>query len=290
VTHASTTQPMRARRLPSLGRAAVVCGLVLAAAALVPWVGPASASASNERVTSACSTGAGVTVVVDFGPYGDVASACGADAATGLDTLESAGFSWVGTAQFSDFVCRINGLPTAAEDPCVRTPPAGAYWSYWHAARGGAWTYGSQSAATYDPAAGTVDGWAFGAGDPPGTAPPPVIPPTSQPPPPPPPTSTTPPGSEPTDPGQGDGEESASQPSTSSPSPPSGPVASVTTGSSPSESPQPSRSRPASATAVPTAGEAVPAPDGSPVGTLIGLVAAAAIAAAGGVIVLRRRQ
>ena len=74
--------------------------------------------------------------------------------ATGLDALEAAGFSWAGTAQFWSFVCRINGLPTPDDDPCVRTPPADAYWSYWTAPRGGAWSYESQSAGDGRPGAG----------------------------------------------------------------------------------------------------------------------------------------
>ena len=76
------------------------------------------------------------------------------DVPTGLDALEAAGFSWVGTTQFWSFVCRINGLPTPDDDPCVRTPPADAYWSYWTAPRGGSWSYESQGPATADPAPG----------------------------------------------------------------------------------------------------------------------------------------
>lgn len=79
-----------------------------------------------------------------------------------------AGFTVTGTQRWSlAFICRINGKPTAATEPCVNTPPASAYWSYWHAVPGGAWNYSSLGATGYDPAIGTVEGWAFGSGAPP---------------------------------------------------------------------------------------------------------------------------
>jgi hypothetical protein len=51
-------------------------------------------------------------------------------------------------------------------------PPTTKYWSYWHAARGGKWTYATTGAGSYNPKPGTVEGWAYGAGKPPTVAPP----------------------------------------------------------------------------------------------------------------------
>lgn len=117
----------------------------------------------------------GVTVVVDFSAFGggvQVGCAVG-DPATGLAALHEAGFTTEGTARWgAAFVCRIDGLPAPAQQPCAGTPPADAYWAYWHASRGGSWRYSQLGAATRNPDPGSVEGWAFGAGPQPNIAPP----------------------------------------------------------------------------------------------------------------------
>jgi hypothetical protein len=250
--------------------AAISAAVVVAAGALVLAV-PAPAGAA------ACSGTSGVTVVVDFGSLGGVQVGCAAgDPGSGLTALHAAGFATTGTQKDGPaFVCRINGAP--ASDPCVLTPPSSAYWSYWHADRG-AWAYSSLGAASYDPAPGSVEGWAFGAGARPGIAPPaptvtvPIPPrpkPTTNPvprPPAPPPGATTaprapaatgpddtgnPPASDPSDPNPtaatGRGNAPAGRPGTSSgAAPPSAaavttsPVASASPTCSPSSSESPS--------------------------------------------------
>ncbi|WP_374536649.1 hypothetical protein [Micromonospora aurantiaca (nom. illeg.)] len=143
--------------------AAVVAGVALTA------VEPAPRAAH----AAACAGTSGVTVVVDFAALGggvQVACAPG-DPATGLAALQAAGFTVAGTARWGlAFVCRINGKPTAATEPCVNTPPATAYWSYWHASSGGSWSYSTSGATGYNPAPGSVEGWSFGAGAPPSIA------------------------------------------------------------------------------------------------------------------------
>lgn len=137
---------------------------ILVAAGVAP-VTPAAAAA--------CAEGAGVTVVVDFASLGggtDTDCAAG-DPGSGLEALRAAGHEPTRAAQQPGyFVCRIDGKP--ANDPCQRTSPADAYWSYWHAEPGGSWTFSDTGAADRDPAPGTVEGWAFGAGDPPSSPPP----------------------------------------------------------------------------------------------------------------------
>ncbi|MDU0294030.1 hypothetical protein [Saccharothrix longispora] len=141
---------------------------VLAVAAVV---GLAPVAAPPHAVAADC---AGVAVVVDFRSLGGgVRTGCAAgDPASGTGALTAAGFGFTFAARQPGFVCRIDGLPGQAADPCVGTSPTSAHWSYWHARPGGSWTYSSTSASAYDPAAGTVEGWSFGAGEPPGVAPP----------------------------------------------------------------------------------------------------------------------
>jgi hypothetical protein len=93
--------------------------------------------------------------------------------ASGFDALRRVGFEVTGTQRYPGLLCRIDGEP--ADQQCVQAPPAGAYWAYWHAPRGGDWTY-STSGASRRPPAGSVEGWAFGAKAEPAIAPPAPLP------------------------------------------------------------------------------------------------------------------
>ena len=95
---------------------------------------------------------------------------CAPTRAIGLRRPHAAGFTFAGTTQFPGLLCRINGEP--ASDPCHGAPPPDAYWGYWHAPRGGSWTYSSSGAGSRVPPAGSVEGWSFGDRDEPGMAPP----------------------------------------------------------------------------------------------------------------------
>ncbi|MBM7075443.1 MULTISPECIES: hypothetical protein [Micromonospora] len=151
-------------RLQSIVRVRLA-GLVAAAVAAVALT--AVEPAPQAAHAAACTGTTGVTVVVDFAALGggvQVACALG-DPATGVAALQGAGFTVTGTSRWGlAFVCRINGKPTSATEPCVNTPPATAYWSYWHAPAGGSWSYSSSGASSYNPAPGSVEGWSFGAG------------------------------------------------------------------------------------------------------------------------------
>jgi hypothetical protein len=143
----------------------------------------------------------GVTVVVDFrGLGGGVRQGCAQGSpASGVAALSAAGFGYTYASRQPGFVCRINAQPGADADKCVTTSPATAYWPYWHAPAGGAWSYSNQGAATFTPVRGTVEGWAFGAGEQPGIAPPaaPAPPPAPRQPPPPAPPAGQPPVAQP---------------------------------------------------------------------------------------------
>lgn len=118
-----------------------------------------------------CEPSAGVTVIVDFQGLrtapGDepvhVGCAPG-EQASGFAALQSAGFAPQGTERWGPaFVCRLLGLPSPVADPCINTPRANAYWSYWKSRPGGQWAYSAfGSTDSQNPvAAGSVEGWSF---------------------------------------------------------------------------------------------------------------------------------
>ena len=146
---------------------------------------------------AACSGTSGVTVVVDFGALGGgVQTGCaGGDPGSGLAALSAAGHGYTFVPRQPGLVCQIDARP----NPCNGAPTT-AYWSYWHASRGGSWSFSTLGAGGYDPAPGTVEGWAFGAGRRPGIAPPAAPAPPPPAPPPPAPRSTAKPAPEPTSP------------------------------------------------------------------------------------------
>lgn len=122
-----------------IARVAVAATLAAAAYAALP-AGPA--------VAAACPTDDGVTVVVDFHELGGgVVSACvaggGGDRASEL--FPAAGFGLDYVQRQPGFVCRVSGKP--ADNPCVSTPPANAYWSlWWSDGASGSWTYATTGA------------------------------------------------------------------------------------------------------------------------------------------------
>ena len=156
-------KPGARRTITTLAVLAVIGpGPLTAQAATSPAIAKASAAA-------ACSGSTGVTVVADFTKLGGkIKTACDpTNPKTGLAALTGAGFTYTFVPKFPGFVCTIDKLPS----PC-NGAPATAYWSYWHAKPHGKWVYSSLGAGSYHPAAGSVQGWAFGAGKAPGISPP----------------------------------------------------------------------------------------------------------------------
>lgn len=127
-----------------------------------------SAKAPLTGTAGACSGTTGVTVTVDFTSFGGVEQTrCAAGAqSSGVTALQNAGFTPAGTSKYGlAFICRINNLPSPTAQACVNTPPATAYWAYYHALTGATtWTYSSTGASSYAPPAGSIDAWAFGNG------------------------------------------------------------------------------------------------------------------------------
>jgi hypothetical protein len=171
-------------------------GLTALAVCAVALVGSSAVPAAADP--GSCTPSVGVVVVVDFRPFcGGIERGCDPTPTTGFEAMHTAGFSTVGTQHDGPaFICRIKGLPTAAADPCVSTPPSTRYWSYWHSDPGqSGWSFSQLGASSYRPKAGSVDAWVYGGTDTAGTtggpsfspgsvratapAPPPVASPTS---------------------------------------------------------------------------------------------------------------
>jgi hypothetical protein len=165
---------------PVAGRAArgaaVSASLALAALA-VPGAGPAEAAA---RPLSDCTATAGVILAVDFGHWGGpVLRSCDSTPTTGYAELNQGGWHTTGTVHDGPgFICRIGyggyrhgtQYPTPAQQACVQTPPATAYWAFWQAGPGQtSWTYSQYGAVSYHPAPGSVSLWVFGGTNPGGT-------------------------------------------------------------------------------------------------------------------------
>jgi hypothetical protein len=120
---------------------------LVAAAALAAAAGAVVPSAPASAAT--CSSADGVSVVVDFHELGGgVRTACvpdgGGQRASSL--FPAAGFPLTYVQRQPGFVCTVSGAP--ADDPCVNTPPADAYWGlWWSDGKSGSWSYASTSAA-----------------------------------------------------------------------------------------------------------------------------------------------
>ena len=151
------------------GAGAVSASTVQASTVQASTVHASTAKASPDAACT--STTKGVTEVVDFAKLKathKVKVACDpTNPKNGLAALTGAGFTYSFVPKYPGFVCRIDALP----DPC-NGAPATAYWSYWHAKRGGKWILSKLGAASYVPKPGSVQGWAFGAGKPPRISPP----------------------------------------------------------------------------------------------------------------------
>ncbi|MFD4636328.1 ABC transporter substrate-binding protein [Lentzea sp. NPDC058436] len=128
----------------------------------------------------------GTTIVIDFqeldgngGTAAPTITRCSPNAnpgtdRTGIKALQDAGIPLAGTTRWGlGFVCRLNGRPSATEnipvtgnptykEACFNTPPASAYWGYWHAnGAGSTWTYSSYGALNRTVVPGGFEGWSF---------------------------------------------------------------------------------------------------------------------------------
>jgi hypothetical protein len=157
--------------------AAWVASLVFAA--MIP-LGAGRAAAAARPLTD-CTATSGVILAVDFGHWGGpVLRSCGTTPTTGYALLNQGGWHTTGTEHDGPgFICRIGysgyrhdvQYPTPAQQACVQTPPASAYWAFWEAGPGQtSWTYSQYGAMSYHPEPGSISLWVFGGTNLAGTA------------------------------------------------------------------------------------------------------------------------
>lgn len=270
--------------------ARAVAAALVAAAAGVTLPAPARAAGT----TGYCPDATGVTVVVDFNDLGggEVIRCAPGEQASGLTALKNAGFTVTGTSRWGDaFVCRIDGKPTAAADPCFSTPPVTAYWSYWHATNGGSWITSSEGAGDRTPPQGSFEGWSFSTNHPDGAAPRPGAAPSRPAPLVPPPATTGPPRPVPTTARTTAGARTVAPEATTPPATGSAPATTPgDTAASWSADPAAAAAAEPSATAQPVDLSAARSESGVPVGTLAGVALLVVLAAAAGFAVRRRRS
>ncbi|MEV6853960.1 hypothetical protein ACIF6I_15105 [Streptomyces microflavus] len=162
---------MRSRFRRIVGHALAVIGLTGAA-----LLAPASPAGSAPQPIGRCTTSSGVVLAVDFSHWGGpVYRSCGTTPTTGYELLNQGGWQTTGTGHDGPaFICRIGysghqdgkQYPRPQQEDCVLTPPASAYWSYWHANPGeNTWEYSQLGAMSYKPRPGSVDLWIFGGTD-----------------------------------------------------------------------------------------------------------------------------
>ena len=158
----------------------VLVPLLVAAGFVVPGLQPAATATTSAGTPGYCTDATGVTVVVDFQELGGgVVVRCfphPTSSSTGLSALQDAGFTPTGTARFGlGFICRIEGKPVAADEACIDTPPATAYWSYWSAPNGGSWKYSDLGVSNHKVILGGFEGWSFAKDKTSATVPPPRV-------------------------------------------------------------------------------------------------------------------
>ncbi|MEE1732982.1 hypothetical protein PUR33_28085 [Streptomyces sp. BE282] len=162
---------MRSRFRRTVGHALAVIGLTGAA-----LLAPASSAGAAPQPIGRCTTSSGVVLAVDFSHWGGpVYRSCGTTPTTGYELLNQGGWQTTGTGHDGPaFICRIGysghqggkQYPRPQQEDCVLTPPASAYWSYWHANPGeNTWEYSQLGAMSYKPRPGSVDLWIFGGTD-----------------------------------------------------------------------------------------------------------------------------
>ncbi len=229
----------------------MVAALALLGAWSLGGAGTAAAVEQGRGSAGFCPDATGVTVVVDFQDLGGttiVRCAPGAQS-TGLAALKNAGFQIAGTARWGEsFVCRIEGKPGADAEKCVNTPPANAYWGYFHASNGGGWKYSDFGVTNRKPPPGSFEGWSFAKDEAAGAIPAPRIAPAR-------PVAAPPPAPRPPAPNQ-----PPAQPPNPAPAPGQAPAVTTRPGAAP---PQQAPSVPAPPPVVPSSAPASSAPGGS---------------------------
>lgn len=128
--------------------AAIAAPAMAAAIAAAPLVWGTAAQAAET-----CTGSGDVTVVIDYHGLDrkDAVVCAPADAGkTAQQVLADAKVGLEGTAKYGDAViCRVEGLPDKAAEPCTDMPSSDAYWTlWWSDGSKGTWTYAQEGAST----------------------------------------------------------------------------------------------------------------------------------------------
>ncbi|SHF55267.1 ABC transporter substrate-binding protein [Streptoalloteichus hindustanus] len=173
-----------------------------AAAAVAPAAGAVDPTKGYNGICTGRDALTGVTVVIDFqelngngGVPAPTITRCSPNPRpgterNGIEALQDAGIAVTGTDRWGlGFVCRLENRPSPTEEipigssstpgyteSCIDTPPAAAYWSYWHADGSGTkWTYSNYGALGRNVTPGGFEGWSFSLNKGPDTNPPPRV-------------------------------------------------------------------------------------------------------------------
>ncbi len=156
---------------------AMLRGFAVAAATVL--VAAATAVLPTAPAHAALCGGSGVNVIASFGALGggtQTGCAASGGGSSAWQISVAAGFPLEQPQRQPGFVCRVRGLPTKADEPCVNTPPADAYWGlFWSDGKSATWHYSTLGAAALKVPEGGSVGWAWqdgGARDLPAMAPP----------------------------------------------------------------------------------------------------------------------
>jgi hypothetical protein len=146
----------RTRLLALASATALAFSLAACTAGTTPAPDETPSTAAPLVSEGPCADGAGVTLSVDASalPGGAAQEWCRTtdEQIAVADLLEDAEVTLQGTEEYPDFICRVNGLPSAdeplgsTEDPeyvetCANTPPAFGYWALWVKPADGEWGY-----------------------------------------------------------------------------------------------------------------------------------------------------
>ncbi|MGW4482279.1 hypothetical protein ACWEOE_00425 [Amycolatopsis sp. NPDC004368] len=140
---------------------ALAVGALLIAAGL-SGATPATATVPGKGTAGYCPDATGVTVVVDFQDLGgDTLIRCApGPQANGVAAMQNAGLDLAGVGKYGlALICKIEGKP--ADQSCSGMPPENASWGFWTATNGGKWASSQVGVQSWQPPAGSFEGWSF---------------------------------------------------------------------------------------------------------------------------------
>ena len=112
---------------------------------------------TTDTAEETCASTRDVPIVLEFGSLdGEDRILCAPDAVgeTGLEALDEVGLEIAETSAATPMVCRIEGLPTPAQEKCGNALNGPGYWAFLVAKEGQDWGYASVGLQEYELAEG----------------------------------------------------------------------------------------------------------------------------------------